>query len=191
MSRTDQTFDPLAIVAALERNYVGYVLIGGLAQVLRGADLVTMGVDICPSFARDNLDRLARAVSELDAQAADGRPVALGEQSLSDKPVIELMTSAGELKVIASPAGVPNGYVDLRRAASREDLGHGLRPLVGSTGDLAAMAAALHRASDIDRLPTLRRLIELQGRRSTVLPPAQPASVSRRRGPQQGPRITP
>jgi hypothetical protein len=60
-------FDPRATLAALERNYVDYVLIGGLAQVLRGANHVTDGVDICPSFAAGNLDRLSRAVADLTA----------------------------------------------------------------------------------------------------------------------------
>ncbi len=168
MVRDEQHFDPLAILAALERNYVGYVLIGGLAQVLRGADLVTNGVDVCPSFAKNNLDRLNAAIADLDA-TSNGPPVALDEETLTREPVVEAVTRAGRLKVIASPAGVPNGYVDLRRAASREDLGRGLRPLVASTGDLAAMAAALHRDADVERLPMLRRIVELEADRGQVL----------------------
>jgi hypothetical protein len=62
-------FDPRAILAALERNYVDYVV---LARVIRGADEITHGVDITPSFARDNLGRLAQALDELDASTATG-----------------------------------------------------------------------------------------------------------------------
>jgi hypothetical protein len=51
MPRRRTEFDPHAILAGLERNYVDYVLIGGLAQVPRGADHVTAGLGICPSFA--------------------------------------------------------------------------------------------------------------------------------------------
>ncbi len=109
-----------------------------LGQVLRGADLVTTGVDICPSFAKDNLDRLSQAIGELDAQTANGERLEVSERVLADRPVLELVTSVGELKVIAAPVGVPNGYVDLRRAASHEHLGAGVRPLVASTSDLAA-----------------------------------------------------
>lgn len=36
-------FDPRAPLAALEATYVDYVLIGGLAQVLRGVDVTTRG----------------------------------------------------------------------------------------------------------------------------------------------------
>ncbi|MGH2868012.1 MAG: hypothetical protein ACRDNK_10650 [Solirubrobacteraceae bacterium] len=179
MARREQRLDPLGVLAVLERHYVGYVLIGGLAQVLRGADLISTGVDICPSFAKNNLEKLASAVAELDATGVEGQPVALDEQMLTRDPVVELPTSAGVLKVIASPAGVPNGYVDLRRAASREDLGHGVRPLVASAGDLAAMAAALHREQDLERLAALRRIVELHAGRLSQPEPATRISQTR------------
>lgn len=191
MAGRGQRFEPLAILAALERNYVAYVLIGGLAQVLRGADLVTTGIDICPSFAKDNLDRLSRAMGDLDAQTASGEPVEVSEQLLADRPVLELLASAGGLKVIAAPAAVPNGYVDLRRAASHENLGAGVRPLVASTSDLAAMAAALGRPDDLERLRALRRIIELEADRGqTVSQAPQPSAQTSRRGARRGPRLT-
>jgi hypothetical protein len=90
--------------------------------------------------------------------------------------------------VIASPAGVPNGYVDLRRAASREDLGQGVRPVVASAGDLAAMAAALGRERDLERLSALRRIVDLEAdrhrtpeRAATPTPPRRTPVA--RRGP--------
>ncbi len=192
MSPRKQRFDPLAILATLERNYVSYVLIGGLAQVLRGADLVTTGVDFCPSFVRNNLDRLSDAINELDVTGTEGRPVVLDEQALMREPVLEMFTGAGELSVIPSPAGVPNGYVDLRRAASREDLGQGVRPVVASAGDLAAMAAALRRERDLERLPALRRIVELEAHRHPA-PERVAAPSAPRRTPaaRRGPRLAP
>lgn len=185
--RRPEGFDPLATLAALERGYVEYVLIGRLAQVLRGADVVTAGVDICPSFSRGNLNRLDRAVRELDEAAA----VELDEQALSTEPIVRVAARSGEIGIVAAPAGIPNGYVDLRRAASREDLGGGLRPLVASTGDLAAMAAALGRPEDADRLSMLRRMIELEADRTQTLS-VRPTVVSRSaRAQQAGQRITP
>jgi hypothetical protein len=59
------------------------------------------------------------------------------------------------------PAGT-RGYDDLRRAASREPLGQGLRPAVASKGDLARMLSALGRAEEAEKLRQLRRLIELE-----------------------------
>lgn len=190
MASRTASFHPLAVMAALERNYVDYVLIGGLAQVLRGADVVTSDVDICPSFARNNLDRLGTAITELAGTDSDRQGVKLDERALSTSAVAAVATHAGELKVIASPAGVPNGFVDLRRAASREDLGHGLRPLVASSGDLAAMAAALGREKDFERLAMLRRIVELEvSRQPMAQQPTVPASRSARAA-QRGRRAT-
>lgn len=158
---TRKGFDPLSIIAALERSYVDYVLIGGFAQALRGADVTTVGVDLCPSFARRNLDRLDEVVRDFGASETDGGST-WSHAALSTEPVFRLETPRGELGLVASPAGVPNGFVALRAAATRETLAGGLRPLVAATGDLAAMAAALHRDQDVTRLPMLRRVIELE-----------------------------
>jgi hypothetical protein len=184
-------FDPRAILAALERNYVDYVLIGGLAQVLRGADHVTAGVDICPSFAAGTLERLSRGVVDLAAKRIDGEPLEINDTALGSQAVISLSTSAGPLQIIGSPEGAPKGYVDLRRAATREHLGQGVQPLVASVGDLARMAAALQRDQDAARLRQLRRIMELETHREQTLsatpePGRQPSrSVS-----QRGRRVT-
>ncbi len=181
MARANDTFDPRAILAALERNYVEYVLIGGLARVLRGSYETTRGVDLCPSFGEDNIERLGQAVGELEAQQADGRKPVFDERTLGGEDVVAFSTAAGELKIVPSPAGAPNGFVDLRRTATKEHLGHGLQPLVASTGDLARMAAALHRDQDVARLPELRRIMELEVDRELAVAPAigGPSSSSR------------
>lgn len=75
--------------------------------------------------------------------------------------MLELETDAGELKIIREPAGT-RGYDDLRRAATREPLGSGLRPSVASLGDHARMLAALGREQDLAALRTVRRLIEFE-----------------------------
>jgi hypothetical protein len=179
-------FDPRAILAGLERNYADYVLIGGLAQVLRGADQVTAGVDICPSFAAGNLERLRRAVADLGATRLDGEPLEVTDKALGNEAVISLATSAGPLQIIGSPAGAPKGYADLRRAATKEHLGEGIQPLVASVGDLARMAAALDRDQDLARLSQLRRIMELEANREQTLstrtePARQPSRTSAQR----------
>jgi hypothetical protein len=161
-------FDPRAILAALERNRADYVVIGGLARVLRGADEVTDGVDICPSITGENLDRLRAAVIALDAKRTDGTDYRVTRETLNDEPIIQLATGYGQLNLVGSPAGIPRGYPDLRRAATIEPLGDGLRPYVAAVGDLAGMAAALHREQDIERLPELRRIMELEVDRQTI-----------------------
>jgi transcriptional regulator with XRE-family HTH domain len=155
-------FDPIAILASLESRRVDYVVIGSFAQGVRGVELEAAGVDICPSFAGENLQRLSDAISELEPRRRNAQ---VTEQALDANAVLRINTTAGRLAMVGSPAGVPNGYVDLRRAASREDLGGGLRPLVAGTRDLAAMAAALQRRVDTERLPMLRQIVELEAYR--------------------------
>lgn len=162
-------FDPRGLLAALGRNYVSYMLIGGLARVIRGTDELTDGVDICPSLRPDNLERLDRALAELDARRTDRRRLSLDEESLLREPVIRLRTTYGELKLVPEPAGTRRGYDDLRRGASREHLGQGLRPEVASVADLARMAAALGREQDLVRSRELRRIMEVEHRLQRTL----------------------
>jgi hypothetical protein len=75
--------------------------------------------------------------------------------------VIRAASPAGELKIVPEPEGT-RGYDDLRRAATREPLGRGLRPSVASTGDLARMLAALGREEDRPKLHALRQVAELE-----------------------------
>jgi hypothetical protein len=158
----DDPFDPRALLAALDRNFVSYVLIGGFARVIRGADELTHGVDICPSLRPDNLERLEQALGELEAKRTDRKRLALDEQSIVQEPMIRLRTAKGELKLVPEPAGTRKGFDDLRRGATREHIGHGLRPRVASVPDLARMAASLGREPDIERLHELRRIMELE-----------------------------
>lgn len=124
--------------------------IGGLARVIQGIDELTRGVDIVPSTKADNLRRLSEALADLEAP--DVEPSAMEPIAVS--------TAHGELPVVP-PAGT-RGYDDLRRVATREPLGQGLRPAVASNGDLARMLSGLGRDEDAEKLGQLRRLIELE-----------------------------
>jgi hypothetical protein len=149
-------FDPYVLLQALERHGVTYVIVGGIGRVIHGSDELIDGLDVVPSTKDDNLRRLDLALRDVNARMADGSPAVPG----SDFSVLELETDAGELKIIREPAGT-RGYDDLRRRASREPLGRGLRPSVASLDDHARMLAALGREQDEAPLHTTRRLIEL------------------------------
>jgi transcriptional regulator with XRE-family HTH domain len=153
---TRPPFDPYAILAALERQHVSYVVIGAFARIVQGADEVTDGIDVAPSLRGGNLQRLQRALENL------GEHVGLDESAIRDRMPIALRTAAGELKIVAEPTGTRGGYDDLRRAATRESIGKGLRPSVASTADLARMLAALSREAEKPKLRALRRLSELE-----------------------------
>ena len=118
-----------------------------------------------PSTKPENLRRLEAALADLDARRADGRDLELDQ---ANDQVVELSTASGELKIVPEPAGT-RGYDDLRRAATREPLGRGLRPSVASVDDLARMVAALGRNEDREKLRALRMLAELEHGRSLEL----------------------
>lgn len=151
-------FDPLGLLATLDRHRVAYIVVGAFARVVQGAEEVTRGVDIVPATKPDNLRKLDAALDELAARHPDGRQVAA--EDLENQP-LELVTDRGELKIIAEPVGT-SGYDDLRRAATREPLGRGLRPSVASIDDLARMLAARRREEDRAKLRALRRLAEIE-----------------------------
>lgn len=155
-------FDPYAILAALERQRVTYILIGGFARVLQGTEELTHGLDLVPSVRAENLRRLTLALEDLGAERVDHKRLVLDEQTIRDEPLIALRGAAGELKIVPEPAGTRGGYDDLRRAATREPIGRGLRPSVASIGDLARMVAALGREHDQPALQQLRHLRELE-----------------------------
>ena len=199
----DQRSDPRSILTGLQAAGVSSVVIGGLARVVRGSDEVTRGVDICPSLLPANLARLQAALTDMDAARRDGHELIV-DAHLRAEPVIELSTAFGELKLVATPAGVPRGYEALRAGASTEHLGGGLRPEIASTGDLIAMSAALRRDEDLKRMPALRRILELEADPAGLVAPSPPPGLrpgaaaggelshlerSRRAGPGNGPGV--
>ncbi len=180
-------FDPLSTLGALQRAGATAVLIGGLARVVRGADEVTTGVDICPSPLASTMIRLDAALTDLEAVRRDGRTLIVNEHDLRATPMLELSTRFGELKIVMAPAGAPRGYEALRVGATTEHLGHGLRPEVASVGDLIAMAAALGRPQDLERWPMLRRILELEADTAGLVPADLAVQQSVRSAPALGP----
>jgi hypothetical protein len=148
-------FDPYELLAALDRERVSYVLIGGLARVVHGSGELTRGLDIAPSLRDENLRRLGRVLEELGAGDA-----ALADR-VADRQPLTAQTRAGELRIVPEPWGT-RGYDDLRIRAGRENLGRGLRPSVASVLDCVRMLDASEREADATRLVRLRRMMELE-----------------------------
>jgi hypothetical protein len=168
MAEKRPKFNPYAILQALDRHRVNYVVIGGFARVLQGTEETTRGIDIVPSTRSENLRRLDAALREIGAEPTDGRELDLDEAAITEQPLIELVTEHGEVKVVPTPEGT-RGYDDLRRAANREPLGRGVRPSVASIGDLARMASALGTERQLDQVKQLRRLTALERGRTRVI----------------------
>jgi hypothetical protein len=155
-----RTFDPLGVLATLDRHRVAYIVIGAFGRVVRGAEEITRGVDIVPSTKPENLRQVDAALRDLGARGSDRRESTFEGGLVSADEIVGLETDLGELKIVLEPVGT-RGYDDLRRAATREPLGRGVRPSVASIDDLARMLAALGRHDDRMKLRELRRLAEL------------------------------
>jgi glutathione S-transferase len=152
-------FDPLAALQALHQEGVRFVVIGGIAARLLGSPTVTRDLDIC--YARDtaNLERLARVLARLEARlrgAPPDLPFRPDARTLAAGDHFTLATTAGDLDVLGTPAGVA-GYAQLERMAERLDL-DGMTVLVASLDDLIAMKRAAGRPKDLVELEILGAL---------------------------------
>jgi hypothetical protein len=137
MLRAVPIFNPYEQLAALQRHHVSFVVIGAFARVIHGTAELTEGMDITPSMREDNVARLKNGLDDLEAKRRDSRRLDL---SALDEPVVALRKRAGELKLVPEPAGT-RGYDDLRRHASREALGQGVRPRSPPPATLPACSA--------------------------------------------------
>jgi len=160
-------FRPQDILRVLDRHHVRYVLVGGLAAVLHGAAHVTTDVDVVPEDAQVNLERLSKALRELDARIRatgepDGIPFDHSAESLSRVRVWNLQTSMGDLDITFQPSGT-RGYDDLRRDVVTMEV-RGVEVPVASLADVVRSKEAAGRARDRAVLPALRELLARQRR---------------------------
>jgi hypothetical protein len=155
------------LLEVLDRNGVGYVMIGGMAAVIHGSPFPTEDVDITPAPTRDNLERLSTALRELDARirvegVENGLPFDHSADSLGAVRSWDLTTRFGDLDLSFVPSGT-SGYTDLSRDARRLEL-FGVMVQVASLADVVRSKQAANRPKDQRVLPTLREL--LAGERS-------------------------
>jgi hypothetical protein len=158
---TGTALDADALFAALAGHRVRYVLIGSLALAAHGYVRATADVDIVPAPDRENLERLAAALGELDARLVGGEllpEVALDAEALQGGANFPVETRYGRLDVMQDEPGIPP-YDELAARATVVTRGE-LEIRVCSRGDLIAMKRAADR--DIDRVD-LARLEKIDG----------------------------
>ncbi len=143
---------------------VDFVIIGGIAAVLHGSAQNTFDLDICYATDPGNLRALGRSLIELEARlkgVEENVPFIPDERTLRRTEVLTMQTAAGELDILARPAGSP-GYESLRRRADRFEL-DGFSVLVASIEDLISMKLAAGRTKDraaVAELQAIERLRE-------------------------------
>jgi hypothetical protein len=160
-------FDPERLFRVLDEAGVQFILIGGMAAILHGDVGVTVDLDIVPERSTPNLQRLASALSGVDARVrAVGAPdgvrfdcSAAFFANLGPDAVVNLTTDAGDIDVTFVPSGT-RGFADLERNAIGVEAVAGLTILVASLEDIIRSKEAANRDKDRQALPRLRRLLD-------------------------------
>ncbi|HEX9856460.1 MAG TPA: hypothetical protein VGC47_14200 [Acidimicrobiia bacterium] len=155
--------DVAALLDALERNAVEYVVIGGFAAELHDVAIPpTRDVDITPAPSEVNLERLVAALGELAARlrVVDGPPGGIEVPGgitpkwFESLVMMSLVTSAGPLDISMVPDGTL-GYVELVEGQVVREY-QGRRVPVAGLADVIRSKEAAGRAKDLLVLPALR-----------------------------------
>lgn len=157
--------DPERIIGTLSRHRVQFVLIGALAARLYGFPRLTADADITPASDKINLERLASALTELNAKVytesvPEGLPFDRSATALARATMWNLITNAGRLDIAFAPSGT-KGYEDLADDAEQFEA-FGVRFLVASLDDIIRSKEAAGRPKDEEDVLVLRAL---KGRR--------------------------
>lgn len=159
--------DPERIIKVLAKHRVRFVLIGALAARLQGFPRLTADADITPARDRDNLDRLARALRELDARVfteavPEGLPFDCSAETLSRAEIWNLVTTAGRLDLAFTPSGTA-GYEDLIQHALRFEV-YGIELPAASLEDIIRSKEAADRPQDRQDVLVMREMLRRRRR---------------------------
>jgi hypothetical protein len=154
--------DPEQIFAVLDAHQVEYVVIGGLAVQVHGHVRMTNDIDLIPAPTRQNLERLATALIELDARVLNpgSEDLKINAQMLPRATLWQLSTPHGDIDVLHdAPGAAP--FSELRERALVISVGERPIPIAGrddlirmkrtrgrpvDLADIAALTEAEHRA---------------------------------------------
>lgn len=158
----ESSFSPAAILAALNRHEVRYVVIGAFAAIAQRAPIpATRDIDITPDASAKNLARLSRALSDLGARIrtqAEPRGLPFGHDatSLAAAEVWNLICADGEFDISFHPAGFSSGYAQLAPGAHRVRVGD-VEVVVADLADVIRSKESAGRPKDLQVLPLLYR----------------------------------
>ena len=154
--------DAVAIVSALNRHEVEYVVIGAFAAIAQKAPIApTRDIDLTPEDSIQNLARLSDALHELRARirtGADpgGLPFNHDARSLRRADIWNLICRYGEFDLAFRPAGFDAGYAELVGRARRVSV-DGVEILVADLDDVIRSKELAGRPKDLRVLPALYR----------------------------------
>jgi hypothetical protein len=139
-----------------------------VAAQVHGSPIITHDLDICYERSQDTMDRLAAALSELNARlrgVEEEVPFILDGKTIASGDDFTFLTDVGALDCLGTPSGAPGGYPQLRPNAVMVEF-DGLEVPVASIDDLIAMKRAAGRPKDlieVEHLGALREELEERG----------------------------
>ena len=155
--------DPGCIFRVLAEHKVDYVLIGGLAAVLHGSTAMTNDADILPSDEALNVERLSKALVDLEARLrVDSDPAGIEFDPhpalIASMATLNMTTRCGDLDLTFVPAGLAGYAAVLKKSETFELEGQLVR--VASLEDIIRSKTAADRPKDHATLPILHALKE-------------------------------
>ena len=161
--------DREAILQALERHRVDYVVIGGAAAQARGWTEKTQDLDITPERSKENLSRLADVVEELDGgfRVDEQRypngfrpPGGIDARTFRNQICVAFVTRHGNFDVVMVPDGT-HGYKEIARSSTRERMaGTEIVVPVASAETILHSKETANRQKDRDTLSRMREILD-------------------------------
>jgi hypothetical protein len=165
-------FDAARIVEVFNRHGVDYLIVGGVGCQIHGARRPTVDFDAVPSFALDNLTRLAAAMRDLGARIrarglSDEDAKAAAEQmvhadTFRSAQLTTWLTDVGPLDIlhdIPGRDGQRRSYDDLIARASVHVYERGVTVRVAALDDIVASKEVANRPKDQEALGELHELL--------------------------------
>ncbi len=157
------SLNPEKIIRLLSKRKIKYVLIGALAARLQGLPRFTADADITPATDIENLEKLAKALHELDArvfteEVPEGLAFDCSAKNLRQAEMWNLITSAGRLDIAFKPAGT-EGYEDLITDAEKFEA-FGATLYTSSIKDIIRSKKASDRPQDRQDIIILNEILK-------------------------------
>jgi predicted nucleotidyltransferase len=144
------------ILERLTKAEVEFVLVGGLAAVTYGSSMATQDIDICCSFAPDNLLRIQSALEDLNPvhrMTSNLVPLKLTEENCTSLKNLYLETDWGQLDCLGEILGI-GGFKEVQCLSETIGLG-GHQCKILQIEALITAKKAMGRPKDIETIQQL------------------------------------
>ncbi len=165
----ESSLDRDRIIECFSRHRVEYLLVGGIGAQMHGAVRPTRDFDSLPATSKENLDRLAAAMRELNArlrvegmtdEESRSLPLPIDAESLARMDISTWRTDAGDLDVLTAIPTREGGRARFEELVARSERVEvdGVVVMVAGLDDIIASKEWADRPKDREALVELREL---------------------------------